>query len=69
MEEENKNIILDDTSSNETDKSSNTDTNSDFNDVFHERDSLSESNIVDEVKNSFLQYSMSVITYFILQIF
>ena len=62
MEEENKNIILDDTSSNETDKSSNTDTNSDFNDVFHERDSLSESNIVDEVKNSFLQYSMSVIT-------
>ena len=62
MEEENKNIILDDTSSNETDKSSNTDTNFDFNDVFHERDSLSESNIVDEVKNSFLQYSMSVIT-------
>ena len=62
MEEENKNNILDDTSSNETDKSSNTDTNSDFNDVFHERDSLSESNIVDEVKNSFLQYSMSVIT-------
>ena len=62
MEEENKNIILDDTSSNETDLSSNTDTNSDFNDVFHERDSLSESNIVDEVKNSFLQYSMSVIT-------
>ena len=55
MEEENKNNILDDTSSNETDKSSNTDTNSDFNDVFHERDSLSESNIVDEVKNSFLQ--------------
>ena len=62
MEEENKNIILADSSSNETDKSSNTDTNSDFNDVFHERDSLSESNIVDEVKNSFLQYSMSVIT-------
>ena len=62
MEEENKNNILDDTSSNDTDKSSNTDTNSDFNDVFHERDSLSESNIVDEVKNSFLQYSMSVIT-------
>ena len=28
---------------------------------FHERDSLSENNIVDEVKKSFLDYSMSVI--------
>ncbi len=31
-------------------------------DKFHERDSLSENNIVDEVKDSFLDYSMSVIT-------
>ena len=30
--------------------------------VFHERDSLSEKNIVDEVKDSFIDYSMSVIT-------
>ena len=33
-----------------------------FNGVFHERDSLSENNIVDEVEKSFLDYSMSVIT-------
>ncbi len=31
-------------------------------DTFHERDSLSENNIVSEVKSSFLDYSMSVIT-------
>ena len=33
-----------------------------FNGTFHERDSLAENNIVDEVKKSFLDYSMSVIT-------
>ena len=33
-----------------------------FNGYFHERDSLAENNIVDEVKTSFLEYSMSVIT-------
>ena len=32
-----------------------------FNGYFHERDSLAENNIVDEVKTSFLEYSMSVI--------
>ena len=32
-----------------------------FSGYFHERDSLSENNIVDEVKTSFLEYSMSVI--------
>ena len=37
------------------------DTNN-FSGYFHERDSLSENNIVDEVKTSFLEYSMSVIT-------
>ena len=35
--------------------------NETFNGYFHERDSLSENNIVDEVKSSFLEYSMSVI--------
>ena len=33
-----------------------------FGGTFHERDSLAINNIVDEVKNSFLNYSMSVIT-------
>ena len=33
-----------------------------FSGYFHERDSLTENNIVDEVKTSFLEYSMSVIT-------
>ena len=33
----------------------------DFNGYFHERDSLAENNIVDEVKTSFLEYSVSVI--------
>ena len=40
----------------------NNDGNSDFNGSFHERDSLSENNIVDEVSKSFLDYSVSVIT-------
>ena len=38
------------------------DDGNDFSGVFHERDSLSENNIVDEVEKSFLDYSMSVIT-------
>ena len=33
-----------------------------FSGYFHERDSLAENNIVDEVKTSFLEYSMSVIS-------
>lgn len=36
--------------------------NNEFNGSFHERDTHSENNIVTEVKNSFLDYSMSVIT-------
>ena len=40
----------------------NNDQNVDFGGKFHERDSLSINNIVNEVKNSFLDYSMSVIT-------
>lgn len=35
--------------------------NANFAGYFHERDSLAENNIVDEVKTSFLEYSMSVI--------
>ena len=40
----------------------NIDKNTEFGGTFHERDKLTENNIVDEVKNSFLDYSMSVIT-------
>ena len=36
--------------------------NSSFGSEFHERDKLSENNIVKEVEDSFLDYSMSVIT-------
>ena len=36
--------------------------NNDFSGTFHERDSVSENNIVKEVSNSFLDYSVSVIT-------
>lgn len=40
----------------------NDESDSNFSGTFHERDSLSENNIVDEVEKSFLDYSMSVIT-------
>ena len=40
-------------------KEENTD---EYSGTFHERDSLTENNIVNEVRNSFLDYSMSVIT-------
>ena len=36
--------------------------NTEFNGYFHERDRLEENNIIDEVKSSFIEYSMSVIT-------
>ncbi|MBE6157705.1 MAG: DNA gyrase subunit A [Firmicutes bacterium] len=36
--------------------------NSEYGQAFHERDSLSENNIVKEVKDSFLEYAVSVIT-------
>ena len=54
MEEENKNDVYDE----ELEK---VNVSSDFNGYFHERDSLAENNIVDEVKTSFLEYSVSVI--------
>ena len=48
--------------SNESPLESSVDDSNDYSGVFHERDSLSENNIVDEVEKSFLDYSMSVIT-------
>ena len=48
--------------SNESPLELNGDDSNDYSGVFHERDSLSENNIVDEVEKSFLDYSMSVIT-------
>ena len=66
MEEENKDII-EETNNDETNEvvSDNVDKTEDpsyFSGEFHERDKLSENNIVDEVKKSFLDYSLSVIT-------
>lgn len=59
--EEKKEINFDDDTNNNDDKE-----NIDFVDIysgtFKGRDSLSENNIVDEIKKSFLDYSMSVIT-------
>ncbi len=66
MEEENKDII-EETNNEETNEvvSDNVDKSEDpsyFSGEFHERDKLSENNIVEEVKKSFLDYSLSVIT-------
>ena len=70
MDNEEKNNVLDNELENQEENSSkiveNNDLNdtpkSDFSGYFHERDSLKENNIVDEVGSSFLEYSMSVIT-------
>ena len=66
MEEENKDII-EETNNENTNEivSENVDKSEDpsyFSGEFHERDKLSENNIVEEVKKSFLDYSLSVIT-------
>ncbi len=66
MEEENKDII-EGTNNEEKNEvvSDNVDKSEDpsyFSGEFHERDKLSENNIVEEVKKSFLDYSLSVIT-------
>jgi len=53
MEEKNEELI----ENNEQDN-----INSEFNGSFHERDSLTENNIVNEVSKSFIDYSVSVIT-------
>ena len=47
---------------NDVDSNENNDESNKYGGYFHERDSLAENNIVDEVKASFLEYSMSVIT-------
>ena len=52
LKEENENIENNEEQLNEENE---------FNGVFHERDKLTENNIVDEVEKSFLSYSMSVI--------
>ena len=54
MEEENKNLEQNNEEIQKEEPS--------FKDTFHERDKLSENNIVKEVEDSFLDYSMSVIT-------
>ena len=46
----------------ETTTSNETSDNNEYSGFFHERDTLEENNIVDEVSTSFLEYSMSVIT-------
>ena len=66
MEEENKDIIEEINNEETTEVASdNIDKSEDpsyFSGEFHDRDKLSENNIVDEVKKSFLDYSLSVIT-------
>ena len=64
MNEENKEIETEETNK-EVEEKKEIDlhvNNSDFSGMFHERDSLTENNIVSEVSSSFLEYSMSVIT-------
>ena len=65
MEEDNKVLetteeVVEETE--ETTTSNETSENNEYSGFFHERDSLEENNIVDEVSTSFLEYSMSVIT-------
>ncbi|MCI6712877.1 MAG: DNA gyrase subunit A [Clostridium sp.] len=59
--EEKKEINFDDDTNNNDDKE-NIDSVDIYSGTFKGRDSLSENNIVDEIKKSFLDYSMSVIT-------
>ena len=58
MEEETKDEMLESTNNNDQ----NIEEESYFSGEFHERDKLSENNIVEEVRKSFLDYSLSVIT-------
>ncbi len=64
MDNEDKNITnIDENLENESENiEEETINETDFGGEFHERDSHKENNIVDEVKDSFLDYSMSVIT-------
>lgn len=66
MEEENKDITEkinnEETTEVASDNIDKSEDSSYFSGEFHDRDKLSENNIVDEVKKSFLDYSLSVIT-------
>ena len=61
-EENNENIETEETVEKHKDINIKVSGNTDFSGMFHERDSLTENNIVSEVSSSFLEYSMSVIT-------
>ena len=58
---ENNDLNMQDENLNEENKNAELLTNENFSGYFHERDRLSENNIVNEVETSFLEYSMSVI--------
>ena len=61
-EENNENIETEELAQKHKDINIKVSGNIDFSGMFHERDSLTENNIVSEVSSSFLEYSMSVIT-------
>ena len=61
-EENNENIETEESAQKHKDINIKVSGNTDFSGMFHERDSLTENNIVSEVSSSFLEYSMSVIT-------
>ena len=65
MNEENKEIETNESTPHENQEKKEINlnvSNTEFSGMFHERDSLTENNIVSEVSSSFLEYSMSVIT-------
>lgn len=59
---EDKNTDIEFNEKNDNDNLNKVDVSNNFSGYFHERDRLQENNIVDEVKSSFIEYSMSVIT-------
>ncbi|MDD5865209.1 MAG: DNA gyrase subunit A [bacterium] len=59
---DNKDDILDNIEEINSENECNLVSDDDFNGTFHEKDKLTENNIVSEVKTSFIDYSMSVIT-------
>lgn len=63
MEEENKEVIekIEEIESTEESLNTSVEVGENFSGYFHERDRLSENNIVEEIETSFLEYSMSVI--------
>ena len=59
---DNKDEIIDATINKIDDVEDNLTSDDNFSGAFHEKDRLTENNIVSEVKTSFIDYSMSVIT-------